>query len=162
MILLRKLLGRARGRVGNPEQDTGERIVQLNAELLTIRQALAETMLRLEIAAQRLSVVQASNRTAARGLRKASQENARLVQEREAAEVKLSIAISDQQRTMVLNDRLLSDLRDSEDARLALEAETRRLRNSKALHDRDGATDCGAKRLPGIVPEMPPARRVSE
>ncbi|MBB2960865.1 hypothetical protein [Methylobacterium sp. R2-1] len=115
--------------------DAQRQLAVTEAEYNTTRTLLIETQRRLAVADQRIAILGSSNRTAARAIRQFLQDREQLVAEREAVEVRLSIAvgersiaIADQQRTMILNDQLLSTLRDHEDARQHLEEENQRLR----------------------------------
>lgn len=89
--------------------------------------ALIEAQRRLAVAEHRLRILEGSNRTAIRAFRRIAQEREQLVAARDAAEAGRAIAVGDRQRTMVLNDQLLAQLRESEEARLRLEEENRRL-----------------------------------
>ncbi|MBD8909087.1 hypothetical protein [Methylorubrum zatmanii] len=92
-----------------------------------LQASLTETRRRLAVADHRLRILEGSNRTAIRAFRRIMQEREQLVAAREAAEAERAIAVGDRQRTMMLNDHLLSELRASEEARLRLEEENRRL-----------------------------------
>ncbi|MER2250472.1 hypothetical protein ABS772_11170 [Methylorubrum podarium] len=115
--------------------ETRRRLAEAETEHDAIRALLIETRRRLAVSDQRLAILEASNRVAGRALRRLLHEREQLVAERDAVEVRLSIAlgeraiaVGDQQRTMVLNDHVLSALRDSEAARERLEDENQRLR----------------------------------
>lgn len=83
---------------------------------------------RLAVADRRLAILEASNRTAVRAVRRFLQEREQRLAEREAADARLSLAVGDRQRTMMLNEQLIAALRDGEEARQRLEDEVRRLR----------------------------------
>lgn len=111
-----------------PEGDIVHDPVPSEVRRDAVEALLIETCRRLAVADHRLALIESSNRTAARALRRLLREREQLIAARETAEIRLSLAVSDQQRTMMLNDRLLSDLRLSEDARDRLGAENRHLR----------------------------------
>lgn len=102
------------------------------ADCDAIQALLHETQRRLSVADQRFAILDSSNRTAVRAVRRFLQDRDRLVAEREAAVIQVSIAVGDRQRTMMLNDHLLSALRDSEEARARLESDNRDLRRQLA------------------------------
>ncbi|MEH3116745.1 MAG: hypothetical protein PGN25_03840 [Methylorubrum populi] len=156
---LRDLIRHARALlVAKTRSDAGTDAVVPAAVHDAARAALVEVQRKLAVAEHRLAVLEGSNRTAARALRRFLQERGRFAREREhlvaareAAEVGLSAAVSDRQRTIVLNDRLLAELRGSEEARQRLEADNRH------LHRRISGTDA-ADPLPAFEPDRPAGR----
>ncbi len=129
-----------------PVGESADAAVVSAADHDALRALLAETRQRLAVADRRVAILEGSNRTAVRAVRTFVQEREHLVAEREAAEVRLSIAVGDRQRTMMLNDRLLAALRESEEARERLANEIRR-RRSEA--DEDGRSDARSMRAAG-------------
>ncbi|KQQ26175.1 hypothetical protein ASF53_21500 [Methylobacterium sp. Leaf123] len=131
---LRDLLQRGRALLTrSPTEDEAAGIaVTSAADCEAIEGLLHETQRRLAVADQRLAILESSNRTAVRAVRRFLQDRERLVAEREAALIQLSIAVGDRQRTMMLNEHLLTALRDSEEARARLEDEKRDLRQQPA------------------------------
>ncbi|AMB46232.1 hypothetical protein [Methylobacterium sp. AMS5] len=131
---LRDLLERGRALLTQiPTEDEAAGIAVTSAtDCDAIQALLHETQRRLAVADQRLAILESSNRTAVRAMRRFLQDRDRLVAEREAAIIQLSMAVGDRQRTMMLNDHVLSALRDSEKARARLEDENRDLRRRVA------------------------------
>ncbi len=132
--LLRRMKARRQEEVSSPRATGNDAVVPL-ADYEAAQAALIETRQRLAVAEHRLAVVEGSNRTAARALSRFRREQAHhvdtcagLVAAREAAEAHLTMAVGDRQRTIVLNDDLLAELRGSEAIRERLENENRRLR----------------------------------
>lgn len=131
---LRELLQRGRAlltRMPKTDEAAGV-VVTSDTDCEAIQTLLCETQRRLAVADHRLAILESSNRTAVRAMRRFLQDRERLVAEREAALIQVSIAVGDRQRTMVLNDHLLATLRDGEEARARLEDENRHLRRQVA------------------------------
>lgn len=131
---MRDLLQRGRAlltRIPTEDEATGIAVTSAT-DGDAIQTLLRETQRRLAVADQRLAILESSNRTAVRAVRRLLQDRERLVAEREAALIQVSIAVGDRQRTMMLNDHLLSALRDGEEARARLEDENRDLRRQVA------------------------------
>jgi hypothetical protein len=133
--------------------ETRGRLAVTEAEREATRTALIEARRRLAVADQRLAILESSNRTAVRAVRRFLQDREQRVAEREAVELRLSIAVGersiavgDRQRTMILNEQLLSALRDSDDARQRLEDENRRLRREWAERTAPAARTDGPDR----------------
>jgi len=127
---LRDLLQRAHAlltRIPTTDEAAGA-VVTSATDCEAIQALLRETQRQLAVADHRLAILESSNRTAVRAMRRFLQDRERLVAEREAALIQVSIAVGDRQRTMVLNDHLLATLRDGEKARARLEDENRHLR----------------------------------
>lgn len=127
---MRDLLQRARAllAIGSPSDETAGGPTVPDADHAAGQALLIETGRRLAVADRRLAILEASNRTAARAIRGFLEEREQRLAERDAAEAQLSLAVSDRQRTMMLNEQLTAALRDSEDARQRLEDEVRCLR----------------------------------
>jgi hypothetical protein len=105
------------------------KVDELLTKLATAEEKLSETQQRLSILEWQLAALRGSNQTAARALRRITQDNINLLAAQEAAEVRLSIEVSQRQRTVVVNDRLLADLHESENARRSIETEIRQIRS---------------------------------
>ena len=123
--------------------ETADAVVMSAAEHDALHGLLSETQRRLVVADRRVAILEDSNRAAVRTVRKFRQEREQLVTQREAVEIRLTIAVGDRQRTMMLNDRLLAALRDGEEARERLEDEIRRLRRDGTDDDRSAARPIG-------------------
>lgn len=142
---LRDVFRRARMLVtgDTPVGETADAVMMSAADHDALHALLSETQRRLAMADRRVAILEDSNRAAVRAVRKFRQEREQFVTEREAVEIRLSIAVGDRQRTMMLNDRLLAALRDGEEARGRLEDEIRRLRCDGTEDDRSAARPIG-------------------